>query len=511
MTIFVGDVKSGSVKNRDKAIEELITLLNPRNRSVNITDLGDKSYHHIFESLFSVVVLEKSNFYDKRKKESVQKAAGTRLAKCASAIRMTSARATRKIGRKTLLALIDHITQVLPGPDNNFVAPLMQDYIKALSEVLSRQSHVEFLARKDARPWETCVDFLLDAATYILPSEAHSSLILVARNSPTPGSATSRPNQQTSSSTQNQKRGGTTDIDCLKDVLQNLQFLVEGSNAPVARCGNLIASIAIQVLKMKHLSLGSMQTMCFSICNTIFTRIRADDIEYGLELVKGMIPLMGYWWRADKVSQDELIKSLRNEISKTLLLAHTHLESLCSGWNTDIQTEIENLAEPLWQEYSKRNGHSQLQLHDLTFSLSSLPHQSMHLNLFGVRNHNADGESHWAVLQNLALLESILLNNSSNAATYSTETLEQPSKRRRTHEAQYRLRLKLRSRSRGTQMTALQLVCFLLDGHAITVDNLNLIVEDLAICAADKNQATASWAFTAASRCDPQALLSGLY
>ncbi|KAG6066927.1 hypothetical protein E4U32_004970 [Claviceps aff. humidiphila group G2b] len=510
MTVSVGDVKSGSVKNRDKAIEELITLLNPRNRSVNITDLGDKSYHHIFESLFSVVVLEKSNFYDKRKKESVQKAAGTRLAKCASAIRMTAARATRKIGRKTLLALIDHITQVLPGPDNDFVAPLMQDYIKALSEVLSRPSHVEFLARKDARPWENCVDFLLDAATYILPSEAHSSLILVARNSPAPGSATSRPNQQTSSSTQNQKRGGTTDIDCLKDVLQNLQFLVEGSNAPVARCGNLIASVAIQVLKMKHLSLGSMQTMCFSICNTIFTRIRADDIEYGLELVKGMIPLMGYWWRADKVSQDELIKGLRNEISKTLLLAHTHLESLCSRWNTDIQTEIENLAEPLWQEYSKRNGHSQLQLHDLTFSLSSLPHQSMHLNLLGVRNHNPDGESHWAVLQNLALLESILLNNSSNAATYSTETLEQPSKRRRTHEAQYRLRLKLRSRSRGTQMTALQLVCFLIDGHGITVDNINLIIEDLAICAADRNQATASWAFTAASSCAPLMTAGGI-
>jgi len=418
---------------------------------------------------------------------------------------MAAARATPKLGRKTLLALIDHITQVLPGPDHDYVAPLMQDYIKTLSEVLSRQSHVEFLARKEAKPWATCVDFLLDIATHILPSEAHSSLISVARNSPAPGSSTPRSNMHSSGSTQNQKPGGPLYGDCLKDVLQSLQLLIEGSNAPVARCGSSIAKVVIQILNMKHLSLGSMQTMCFSICNTMFARLRADDVEYGLRLIRDIVPLAAYWWRADKVSQDEVIKGLRNEISKALLLAHSHLESFCREWSPDVQTEIEHLADPLWQEYSKRSAHSQLQLHDITFNLTSLPQDSMHLSLFGVRNHNPDGESHWAVLQNLALLESILLTKSSNAAVHSAETLEQPSKRRRTRESQSRLRLKLRSRFLGTQITALQLVCFLVDGHGITIDDLIFIIEDLAICAADKNQATASWAFIAASRCEPSA------
>ncbi|KAG6006597.1 hypothetical protein E4U21_006819 [Claviceps maximensis] len=418
---------------------------------------------------------------------------------------MAAARATPKLGRKTLMALIDHITQVLPGPDDDFVAPLMQDYIKTLSEVLSRQSHVEFLARKEAKSWATCVDFLLDIATYILPSEAHSSLILVARNSPAPGSSTPRSNLNSSGSTQNQKPGGIMYGDCLKDVLQSLQFLIEGSNAPVARCGSFIAKVVIQVLNMRHLSLGSMQTMCFSICNTMFTCLRADNVEYGLNLIREIVPLAAYWWRADKVSQDEVIKGLRNEISKTLLLAHSHLESLCREWTTDIQTDMEHLADPLWQEYSKRSAHCQLQLHDLTFNLSSLPQGSMRLSLFGVRNHNPEGESHWAVLQNLALLESILLNKSSNATMHSVETLEQPSKRRRTQASQSRLRLKLRSKFLGTQITALQLVCFLIDGYGVTIDDLNSIIEDLAICAADKNQATASWAFIAASRCEPPA------
>lgn len=507
---LASDVKSGSVKNRDKAVEELITLLNPRNRTVNLTDLGDRSYHHIFESLFNLVIREKPNFYDRRKKESVRNAAGTRLTKCASAIRMAAARATPKLGRKTLLALIDHITQVLPGPDDDFVAPLAQDYVKTLSEVLSRQSHVEFLARQKAVPWETCVDFLLDITSYVLPGDVYSSLISVARSSPVPSSSTPRSNLHSTGSTQSQKKGGPFDGDCLKDALESLQFLIQASNAPVARCGKSIAKVAVQVLNMRHLSLGSMQTMCFSICNTIFARVQANDVEYGLKLVKDMVPLMGYWWRADKVSQDELIRGLRNEISKTISLAHFHLESLSKQWSCDIQSEIEGLAEPLWHEYSKRSDQSRLQLHDLTFNLSSLPQGSMHLSLFGVRNHNSDGESHWAVVQNLALLENILLANSSSAARYAGETGEQPRKRQRTRESQSRLRSRLRSGILGTQITALQLVCFLIDGHEVAIDDLTAIIQDLAICAADKNQVTASWAFIAASSCVPLVKASGI-
>ncbi|KAG8414948.1 Serine/threonine-protein kinase tel1 [Metarhizium acridum] len=166
---LTSDVKSGSIKACDKAVDELISLLNPRNRTVNLGDLGDKSYHQIFEALFNVVIRDRPALYDKSKKESARKLAAARLTKCASAIRMTAARGAPRLGRKTLLALIDHITQILPDPDGDFVAPLIQDYVKALSEVLSRQPHVEFLARQDAKPWEACVDFLLDIAALHYP------------------------------------------------------------------------------------------------------------------------------------------------------------------------------------------------------------------------------------------------------------------------------------------------------------------------------------------------------
>ncbi|KAK2593343.1 Serine/threonine-protein kinase tel1 [Conoideocrella luteorostrata] len=501
---LASDVKSGSVKDRDKAVEgesKLITLLNPRNRTVNLADLGDKSYHQIFEGLFNLAVREKPTFYDKNKKESIRKAAGTRLTKCASAIRVTAARGAQKLGRKTLVALVDHITQVLPGPEDDFVPPLIQDYIKALSEVLSRQSHVEYLARRDAATWELCVDFLLDVTAYIVPTEMHSNLISVARNSPAPGASTPRSTLRSSSSTQSQKRGGAIDGDSLRDALEGLHYLIQASNAPVVRRGKLITDLAIRVLNMKHLSLGSMQTMCFAICNIIFARIQADEVDYGVSLVRSLLPLMSYWWRSEKVSQDELIKGLRNEISKAIFLANSHLEHISKAWSSDVQNEVEGLADPLWQEYSKRGEPFRLQVHDLTFNPSSLPRGSMQSRLFGVRNHNSEGEGHWAVVQNLALLENILLQHSCSTARHVIDGPEQPRKRQRTQEHFSRLRLKLRSRDVGVKRTALQLVSFLADGYGVADDDFTSVLDDLATCVADKNQITASWALLAAASC----------
>ncbi|TWU73594.1 Serine/threonine-protein kinase tel1 [Metarhizium rileyi] len=498
---LTSDVKSGSVKACDKAIEELITLLNPRNRTVNLAELGDKSYHQIFEALFNVVIREKPALYDKRKKESSRKVASSRLTKCASAIRMTAARGAPKLGRKTLLALVDHITQVLPDPDGDFVAPLIQDYIKTLSEVLSRQPHVEFLARQDAKTWETCVDFLLDIAVYIVPNEAHPSLISVARSSPALEVSTPRSTLRSSTSTQSQRRAGLVEGEPLRDVLEGLQYLIQASNAPIARRGRNVTDLAIKVLNMKHLSLGSIQAMCFSICNTVFAGTQTDNLDNGLSLVKDLLPLMSYWWRAEKVSQDELIKGLRNEISKTIHLAQPHIEHLCIRRIDEMQTDIENLVEPLWQEYSKRGEPFRLQLQDLTFNPSTLPTGAMHLPSFGIRTHNPDGESHWALVQNLSFLEGIILKRDGSAGKYDVDNYEQPRKRQRTQERLSRLRLRLRSRDVGTQRTALQLLSFLAEGCGITREDLPSVLDDLVTYVSNKDSITASWALVASASC----------
>ncbi|PHH90695.1 hypothetical protein CDD83_2916 [Cordyceps sp. RAO-2017] len=494
------DIKSGSLKDREKAVDDLTHVL--RNRAANLNALEDKGYHEIFEAIFSLVLSEKPVFCDKKKTQAKRNGAASRLSKCAAAIRVTAARGSPKLGRKTLLALIDHITQVLPGPNDDFVPPLVQDYVKTLAEVLGRPSHVELLARKGAAPWQRCVDFLLDLAEYSLPSESQSGPPPLSRDSPAPTISTPWSTGRNSYvSTQSQKRSHVLEGGPLRDALVGLHQLVQGANAPVITRSQDVTSLVLRVLGMKHLSLGSMQTVCFAIVNSVFASTQADEFAWANALVHSLLPLMSYWWRADKVSQDELIKALRNEISRTIFLTHLHIEHLAvTVGDVTARDHVEALLEPLWLEYSKRGEAFRLQLHDLTFCTSLLTQDSLRLDLFGLRPHNIEGEGSWALVQNLALLEAILLRPDKNQAGTGGDNIDQPSKRRRLREGSARLRLKLKSKDVGTQRTALQLVPFLVAKDVWPREDVADLFVELVHSASDKNTVTASWALIACAR-----------
>lgn len=502
---LASDVKSGSLKDREKAVDELAHLLNPRNSNANLADLGDKSYHEIFESIFNFVLKEKPSLYDKRKAKTTTTAAATRLTKCATAVRMAVARGVSKLGRKTLLAIIDHITQVLPGPNDDFVQPLLQDYVKALAELLSRQAHVELLARKGGDPWEECVDFFLNLAAHILPDDSDTATLpSSSRASPAPGTTPLHLTPRPSPYSQNQRRAGHAEGGPLRDALEGLHHLVSGANAPVLRRQKDITDVVLRVLRIKHLSLGSIQTLSFAIANAIFSAIQAEELEDANTLVKNLVPLMAYWWRDGKVSQDELIRALRNEISKAIFFVHLHLEYLAVN-STDgvIHSEIEYLVDPLWSEYSKRSEAFRLQLVDITFLVSNLPEDYLHNSLFGLHPHNVEGESYWALVQNLAFLESVLLRYKADTSDSMDGNEEQPRKKRRTRENSSRLRLKLKAKDLGVRRTALQLVPFILATGALGVEEVGDLLVNLIVLAADKEPITASWALIACARYVP--------
>ncbi|EWZ34837.1 serine/threonine-protein kinase TEL1 [Fusarium oxysporum f. sp. radicis-lycopersici 26381] len=506
------DVKAGSVRDREKAVDELAHLLNPRNRATNLSDLGDKSYHEIFEAIFSFVLREKPIFYDKKKSQTTINATTSRLSKCADAVRMTVGRGNPKIGRKTLLAIVDHITQVLPGPNGDFVPPLLQDYIKALTEVLSRPAHVEILARKEGHPWELCVGFFLSVAQFLLPNEGDVSTLALARaspalvrSSPAPGSAGyGRSGGRSTPSTQSQRRVAPGEGGLLKDVLEGLYYLVVGGNAPLLRQFKDITPVVLRVLSLKQVSLGSLQTLAFAIINTIFSATHADDLEHASSLVQTLVPLMSYWWRSEKVSQDEVIRALRIEISRSILLTHLHIEHLALRSSDEtIRLDLEDLVENIWSEYSRRGEAFRLQMSDITFALSSLPTYGLQLDVFGLRPHNVYGEGHWAIVQNLAFLEGIMaLPRLKRQGDDNGEQDEQPRKRQRTRQDNSsRIRLKLKAVDVSICRTALQLIPFLLAHNSLSREELLDLLPDLISLANDKNPVTASWALIASASC----------
>lgn len=411
---------------------------------------------------------------------------------------MAAARGVSRLGRKTLLALIDHIIQVLPGPNHDFVEPLVQDYVKALAEVLIRPSHVEFLARKGAVSWQSCVDFLLDIAEYSLPTDAHHNVMPPGRDSPI---AASTPWSTGRSSVSDPSHKYPPEGGPLRDALEGLNHLVQAANAPVARRAQDIVDLVMRLLRIKNLSLGSTQTICFATANSVFVATQADDLAFAKSLVKDLLPLMGYWWRSDKVSQDDLIRAVRNEICATILLTHLHIEHLAViAWDPDVRSDVEELIERLWLEYSRRSDAFRLQIHDLTFSTSALPDDYLKLELFGIRQYNVDGESHWALVQSLALLEAILLRPGKRQPGCRGDTAEPLYKKRRLREDSMRLRSKLQEKDAGVQRTALQVVPFLVAADALGPEQTMWLLVELASRVSDKNAATASWALIACAR-----------
>lgn len=399
-----------------------------------------------------------------------------------------------------MLAIVDHITQVLPGPNQDYVAPLLQDYVKALAELLSRQAHVELLSRKDGAPWEVCTDFFIDLALHFTPEEGGLSASL-SRASPAPGTATLRSTGRSNSSTQSQKRAGQGEGGPLRDALEGLHHLVLGSNASVLRRSSDIINVVLGILRVRHLSLGSIQTLCFAILNSVFAVLQAEALEEANTLVKDLVPLMAYWWRAEKVSQDELIRALRNEISKAIFLTHLHVEYLALRANDAVLLgHLEDLADPLWQEYSKRGEAFRLQLVDVTFAVSILPEDHLGNPLFGLRAHNVEGESYWALVQNLAFLESILLRYRRNKARHSHGDEEQPRKKRRTQEESSRLRMKLASKDTAVRRTALQLVPFMVANGAFQDAEIVELLGVLVAFGSDKDAISASWALIGCAR-----------
>ncbi|KAJ4264871.1 Serine/threonine-protein kinase tel1 [Fusarium torreyae] len=503
------DVKSASLRDREKAVEELGHLLNPRNRSANLSDLGDKSYHEIFEAIFSFVLREKPVLYDRKKSQTTLNSTATRLSKCADAVRMAVGRGNSKIGRKTLLAIVDHITQVLPGPSDDFVPPLLQDYIKALTEVLSRPAHVEILARKDGQAWDLCVRFFLDVASFLLPDEGDVSTLTLARaspalarSSPAPGSGYGRSGGRSTPSTQSQRRAAPGEGGLLKDVLEGLYYLVTGGNAPLLKQFKDITQTVLRVLSRKQLSLGSLQTLAFAIVNALFSATHADDLSHANSVVQSLLPLMSYWWRSEKVSQDEVIRALRIEISRSILLTHLHIEHLIvNSPDENTRLDLEDLVENIWSEYSRRGEAFRLQVSDITFALSSLPAYGLQLDVFGLRPHNVYGEGHWAIVQNLAFLERLMVLPRAKIQGDVEEYDEQPRKRRRTRQDVSRIRLKLKAVEVSVRRTALQLVPFLLAGNSMSRDELLDLLPDLVSLATDKNPVTTSWALIASASC----------
>jgi len=455
----------------------------------------DKTYHSIYESLFRCTLLEKETYFSTKKttKSSVT-ASANRLEKCAEALRLAVRHGATRIKRKTARAIIDHITQVLPGPEDTYIGPLLNDYVKALSTFLGVAANVESLSAFSGEGWEICVDFCVEAISRYLEAGERDSGFL-SRGSPAPG------NGSRGKSVVVPQGSNQISSQLAVEFLLCLNSLVSASNAPVPRRADKTSRVVLQILQLRQQKMGELHKVSFSTITNIFLRVQAGDVVLAKRLTRSLIPLLSHWWQPRVISRDAMLNSIRVEMLKTTYALHLYLDALLrEPSEASLLQDVEELLDALWSEYSKKEEKSRLHLDDLSFTSMNLPEDHPRTAAFCIRPFNIAAEQNWTFFENLAILETIYARNSQAPAQ---PDMEQPRKKRRAISSPNRLHQKMLSQDPNSQWTALQLTPFLVKLKQLSVDDITELLSDIARCMPTKQTPAASWGMLAYARFVP--------
>lgn len=491
-------IESGNSTARSSGLDDLIHIFKEQAKASNFSNLDDKSYHITFEALFRCSLAEKQAYYAKKT------TAASRLTKCAEALRLAVELGASKIKRKTVLAIVDHITQTLPHPEDDLVPPLIQDYIKALAALLNHAVNVELIATGGGEGWFTCVDFAVDILTLYL--SASDKDLAPSRASPAPGTTQAASSTlSTPRSASLSQRSSRVSRSHLPDLLQCLLHLASTPNAPLLQRSREISSVVIQILQIRSLGISQLHQLAFALVNKIFVVSQTDDSDHANSLAIESLPLVSQWWQTKAASaHDALLNGVRIEMMKLLFNLHLQLEFLIKQNNKpSLLGDIENLAELFWGEYSRREERAQLQQDDLTYSSAPYGSSIFQVQSFSLRPFNVDGEKHWAIVHIIALLERLIWKGSQQSHNALPDD-EQPRKKQRTTAGFSRLRQKLRSIDQSIQYTALQIIPFFVSDIKVEIDEISDLLSFLMGQITSKKSKVSTWAMIACASLTPQ-------
>ncbi|ETS76781.1 hypothetical protein PFICI_12168 [Pestalotiopsis fici W106-1] len=496
----IKSIEDAGAGDRLHALDNLIFLFDKRTRQVEA--IKDKEYHRTLEALFRCINTEKTAYFKAKRGRSSASTSAARLTKCAEAIRIVLDHGSTKLKRNTLAAVVDHITQTLPDSEEGYLQPLLLEYVRALLAMLSYPSVVESLATYSGVTWLDCIDFILEVIDWHL--ESHAGTATPSRDSPAPGTpqALSHPGSTLrSTATSSSQRGGHgLHQTVLHDLLECLCLLISAPNAPVLKRSAKIKTSALQCIRLRFLGVSSVLQLGFFILNVIVQVTQTEDTTQTNQLVAEILPLIRQWWQAKTTSQENaLLNSIQVEALKLLFNVHINVAHLVQSGDSGIVMELEELCDMLWNQYSQREGRSQLQQDDLTFSnVPQHPH-AFQVGTFALRLYNVEAERKWAVIHILAIFEAILWKQSRSHHGVVEENDEHPRKRRRIAQDSNRLHQKLKMPRDNMRMMALQLIPFFVSHVRLSVSDVEENLSIMASLVGHKNAKLSTWATIASA------------
>jgi ataxia telangiectasia mutated family protein len=325
--------------------------------------------------------------------------ASARLSACAGTVRLAVEVGVQTLRQKTVKALIDHITQIIPSSDDNYCEPLLKDYARALTTTLAYRPHVEHLSKDD---WHVLVDFCIagihassthddvEGGSHAL---ANGSSRLVTRNS--------RPGTQspfTVSFSHNNDSGprGSMNAGSSKTVDEFslcLYYLFSTPNAPLLDKASSATPVLLALLRAP--STGGAHHAAFRSINAVISRSITEDQGLAQQTFRDILqPLRRLWHTKSPLLKEEMLTSMIK--GEALLNSILQVDD-----DEDCRTDLQGLFDVMSVEYCKRLPRDQLQLDDLRFNYESHGedgHDTFETKTLGLRYGGVKSEQPWAIL-----------------------------------------------------------------------------------------------------------------
>ena len=477
-----------------------------KNDSHRLDGLSEKDWHAVFEALFHAATLDRSSYLKSR-----QDGVGSRLEKCAFAMRNVVEASVHRVRPKTLKSVVDHIIETLPAT-TGYCWPLCHNYLKCLRTILEFQPYVEHLHEKWQKVAQFCVEgiALLQKQQDGDASSARNDMSDVVDDSDDPitPNGTFRSTLQTpnpsaaisirSATPKLSSRSGTAASSAeVEEFVICMQQLVRAPNAPIHELREDILTALTGFLKSSR-SIGRAHVPALMAINSVLARTMAESSAVIIQTVRQLIPLLKDYWSSKSAP-------FRDEMLVSLVLTHQFFckqlpDSLRNG--EKFAATLENLMELLVYDYCKRHEKDMLQLDDLFLRCESASGTAEMPRTLGFhpRPCVTRAEACWTI----ALLTSTVFSILDEVRWHSDENdSDGDAPRKRARPSPYldeHMRIAI-SASGATQIASLQLICFMVQSKRLPSSQLQDIIERLASLVGDPKGSIASWAMLAISSC----------
>ena len=367
LTSHIEHIGSNKQRDRREGLQELKHVLGTNKRSNKHLELRDRGYHAIFESLFRFVNSEKANYL--RYSKGGRSQAATTLSECAGVFRLAIDVGWQDLRPKTLRAVLDHITEILPN-DDGFCEPLVSDYLRALKTILQYPPHPAHLTEQQ---WRHLVEFCHSGISqHILDSDEPGSFTIALPPRPTRLSdrlsRASSPHSVSGSVTPMTKSflGKETRISAsrtnhiVNDLIACLYHLLRVPHAPVMAVGKATIDVLHEFLgNTTQLSHTQGQEKAFGSMVIILSIAQTEGVELASSAYERALASIRRLWHT------KAHDALKEQMLACLVMGLPLLDRV----KDSVLGELEPLLAVLTSEYCRRHEKDMLQFDDLELLL----------------------------------------------------------------------------------------------------------------------------------------------